>query len=85
MQAPAFRHFRVMPEKDIIGYTVRCERELKRRLQADAEKHGRSLNRHLVTIWEDYIEGRSVPVDRATKTPAFRALLKEAMKEARKS
>ena len=67
---------------EIISYTVRLDRKLKNRIKKDAELHGRSLNGHMVTIFEDYIEGRSVPVERATKTPALRNLIKEAIKEA---
>ena len=71
-----------MTSSEIIGYTVRLERQLKDRIRQDAEEHGRSLNRHMVMIFEDYIEGRLVPVERATKTPALRNLIKEAVKQA---
>ena len=67
---------------EIIGYSIRLERQLKDRIREDAALHDRSLNRHMVTILEDYIEGRLLPVERATKTPAFRNLIKEAVKEA---
>ncbi len=73
-----------MASSEIIGYSIRLERQLKNRIRQDAEAHGRSLNRHMITILEDYIEGRSVPVERATKTPALRNLIKEAVKEAAK-
>lgn len=67
---------------EIISYTVRLERQVKDRIRDDAKLHGRSLNRHIVTILEDYIEGRLLPVERAIKTPAFKNLVKTAIKEA---
>ena len=69
---------------EIISYTVRLERQVKDRIRDDAELHGRSLNRHMITILEDYIEGRTVAVELATKAPALRNLIKESIKEAAK-
>ena len=78
---PAMMQFSRMAS-EMISYTVRLERQLKNRIRQDAKLHGRSLNKHMVMIFEDYIEGRSVPVERAIKTPALRNLIKEAVKQA---
>jgi hypothetical protein len=58
---------------DTIAYTFRLPRDLKDRMAADAATHSRSINQHFVTILDQYLTGRLVPVEALENDPRVRA------------
>lgn len=64
---------------DQITYTFRLPKDLKDAMRADAEKHARSVNQHVVDILGSYLRGDLIPAEKLLTEPAVRKLIAAAV------
>lgn len=69
---------------DVINYAIRIERSLKDAMKADAEKHARSLNAHMIKIYEQYLNGELVAVEELLSNPQSKRLIAATIEDALK-